>query len=123
MLPTDRPRIVNHAAQVSERLGPPRDSENLTPSSQSQRDDPPSASEAHNLAPEVPDDQEPLLEEDTGDSHEDEQQRGGHHGQPNEIEVDSVRVSHTRGASSAALRSDMILPGWRRLCFGKRDVR
>jgi hypothetical protein len=87
--------MVNHTAQVSERLGAPGDIENSTPSSQSHREDPPLASEAHDIAPETPDSQETPLGEDTRDSHEDEHQQNGHHGQPSEIEVDSVRVSHT----------------------------
>lgn len=119
MTPTDRPEIVNHAAQVSEKPNAPRDSKSLTPSSQSQRDDPPSASEPHSIVPEVSDSQEPVLRDDTEDSNEDEHQQNGHLGQPDEIEVDSVRVSHTRKTSFATLRSDMTIPGSRRLCFRK----
>jgi GTP cyclohydrolase III len=44
-------------------------------------------------------------------SHEDEHQQNSHRGQPEEIEVDSVRVSHMDKSPSAALMTDTMSLG------------
>jgi hypothetical protein len=111
MIPTDRPKIMNHTAQVSEEHSAPRDSEGLTPSNQSQRDVPPSASEPHNIALALDYGQRSVPGHDTDGSHEDEHQQNSHRGQPSEFAVDSVRVSHMNTSPSAALMTDTMSLG------------